>query len=413
MNDGPPSPDLPAAPDVSSRLDVPKESMGHVEARQLRQLIRAMVDVGSHLDLAEVLRRIVGTATDLVQARYGALGVLDPTRTHLSQFITVGLDDEQVAKIGDRPKGHGILGLLIVEPQPIRLPDLNAHPDSFGFPPGHPPMTSFLGVPVLVRGEVFGNLYLTDKVGGRTFTDADEELAVGLSASAGVAIDNARMHNRIRELDLLEDRERIARDLHDTVIQRLFATGLSLQASSRLATDPELNNRIQTAVDDLDTTVREIRTAIFGLHTEHRLPGASIRRQLLRLGDEMVDAIGAEPRFRFDGPVDNAVSAANESGDAGSLSDDIAAVAREALTNVAKHAPGAAEVQLGVRHGWLELTVADSGPGPGAATETATGHGLRNMRTRAEARGGSFDLDEAPGGGTLVRWRIPLDGSAS
>jgi signal transduction histidine kinase len=392
--------------------------MEHVEARQLRQLIRAMVDVGSHLDLPQVLRQIVGTATDLVDARYGALGVLDPTRTHLAQFITVGLDDDEVAVIGDRPKGHGILGLLIVDPNPIRLPDLNVHPDSFGFPPGHPPMSSFLGVPVLVRGEVFGNLYLTDKIGGMPFTDADEELAVGLSAAAGVAIDNARMHQRVREIDLLEDRERIARDLHDTVIQRLFATGLSLQASSRLATDPELNDRIQTAVDDLDTTVREIRTAIFGLHTEHRLPGSSIRRRLLRIGDELVDAIGSEPRFRFDGPVDNSVSSSDEGGDGSTtLADDVAAVCREALTNVAKHAPGPAEVQLSAERGWLELLVTDRGPGPGAAAgsseapaASATGHGLRNMRTRAEARGGSSELVETAEGGSVLRWRVPLGG---
>lgn len=400
-------PDEPSP--VESSVDSTDSTMDHIEARQLRHLIRAMVDVGSHLDLAEVLRRIVTTATELVQARYGALGVLDPTRTHLSQFITVGLDDDEVALIGDRPKGHGILGLLIVEPRPIRLPDLNAHPDSFGFPPGHPPMTSFLGVPVLVRGEVFGNLYLTDKIGGIPFTDADEELAVGLSASAGVAIDNARMHQRIRELDLLEDRERIARDLHDTVIQRLFATGLSLQASSRLATDPELNSRIQTAVDDLDTTVREIRTAIFGLNTENRLPGSSIRRRLLRLGDELVDAIGAEPRFRFDGPVDNAVASVVDDDRSSSLADDIAAVTREALTNVAKHAPGSAEVHLVAQQGWLDLTVSDKGPGPAATAEPTAGHGLRNMRTRAEARGGSFDLLEAPGGGTALRWRVPLE----
>lgn len=401
--------------------------MGHVGARQLRHLVRAMVDVGSHLDLSRVLQRIVGTATDLVTARYGALGVLDPTRTHLSEFITVGLTDEERARIGEPPKGHGILGLLIVEPRPIRLPDLTAHPDSFGFPPGHPPMTSFLGVPVMVRGEVFGNLYLTDKQGGEAFTEADEELAVGLSAAAGVAIDNARMHQRIRELDLLEDRERIARDLHDTVIQRLFATGLSLQASSRLATDPALHARIQTAVDDLDTTVREIRTAIFGLHTDNRLAGGSLRRDLLRLGGELADAMGAEARFRFTGPIDNAV--AEPGSEVGShrdgrvsLAEDVLAVAREALTNVAKHAsPGGADVAVSVADGWLDLTVTDRGPGAGCPdldaasgrTGDRAGHGLANMRARAEARGGGLTLTDMPDGGCRLRWRVPLDATSA
>ena len=136
------------------------------------------------------------------------------------------------------PQGHGILGLLIVDPKPLRLPDLNEHPDRFGFPEHHPPMTSFLGVPIAVRGRVFGNLYLCDKVGSEVFTDVDEELAVGLASAAGIAIENARLHARVAEFATLEDRERIARDLHDTVIQRLFAVGLGLQATMRMVSDP-------------------------------------------------------------------------------------------------------------------------------------------------------------------------------
>src|SRR3954462_7359047 len=167
-----------------------------------------------------MLDRIIRAAVDLVDARYGALGVLDETGTRLAQFITVGIDDEARARIGNVPEGHGILGLLIVEPTPIRLPDLREHPDSFGFPPNHPPMRSFLGVPIRVRDTVFGNLYLTDKRTAEVFSDVDEELVVGLAAAAGVAIENARLHSRLGELALVDDRERIARDLHDTVIQR-------------------------------------------------------------------------------------------------------------------------------------------------------------------------------------------------
>ena len=201
--------------------------------QSLRELLDAVLVLGSDLDPPSMLRRIVEAAVGLVDARYGALGVLDDTGTRLSQFITVGIDDATHDRIGELPEGHGILGLLIVDAKPLRLPDLNAHPDSFGFPPNHPPMQSFLGVPVLVRGEVFGNLYLTDKTTAAEFSGVDEELAVGLAAAAGVAIQNVRLQARVQNFALVEDRERIARDLHDTVIQRLFATGLSLQATAR------------------------------------------------------------------------------------------------------------------------------------------------------------------------------------
>ena len=204
---------------------------GSAGAKQLRRLLEAVVNIGADLSPPTVLRRIVEAAVELVGARFGALGVLDGDRTRLVEFVTVGLSDPEVAAIGHLPEGHGILGLLIVDPTPLRLPDLTEHAHSFGFPPGHPPMTSFLGVPIFVRGEVYGNLYLTDKVGGEVFTDVDEELALGVAGAAGVAIDNARLHARVRELDMLQDRERIARELHDTVIQRLFATGLSLQGA--------------------------------------------------------------------------------------------------------------------------------------------------------------------------------------
>src|SRR5262245_3469162 len=201
-----------------------------------------------------MLLRIVESSVELVDARFGALGVLDETHTRLAQFITVGIDAARRQAIGDLPEGHGILGLLILDARPLRLPDLRRHPDSYGFPPNHPPMTTFLGVPIRVRDEVFGNLYLTDKRSGGEFTSADEELVVGLAAAAGVAIENARLHARVHELALVQDRERIARDLHDTVIQRLFATGMSLQGTARLVrTDPDAAvERIEGAVDDLD-----------------------------------------------------------------------------------------------------------------------------------------------------------------
>ena len=196
--------------------------------RSLRQLLDAVLTVGLDLDLPAMLRRIIESAVELVDATYGALGVLDESGTKLAQFITVGIDEKDHHKIGHLPEGHGILGLLIVDAKPLRLPDLSEHPDSYGFPPNHPPMRSFLGVPIRVRDEVFGNLYLTDKSSAEVFTDVDEELVIGLAAAAGIAIENARLHSKVQEMALFDDRERIGRDLHDTVIQRLFATGMSL-----------------------------------------------------------------------------------------------------------------------------------------------------------------------------------------
>jgi signal transduction histidine kinase len=376
----------------------------HAGPRQLRRLLDAVMTVGTDLSLPAVLQRIAESARELVDARYCALGVLDPTRTHLSEFITVGVDDETRAAIGDLPKGHGILGLLIVEPRPIRLPDLKEHPDSFGFPPNHPPMTTFLGVPLFVRGEVFGNLYLTEKASGEVFTDVDEELAMGLAAAAAVAIENARLHDRGRELSMLEDRERIARDLHDTVIQRLFATGLVLQSTHRLAAgNPELQDRLQQAVDDLDVTVRQIRSAIFELDTR-RNPGRSLRREVLDLAGESTRPLGFDPAVRFDGPVDAAVP--------DDVGEHLLATLREALANVARHA-GATRVDVEVRvTDHLTLEVVDDGRG-GVTGSTATGHGLRNMGRRAEALGGSLSVGPSSAGrGTCLRWSVPLAGAS-
>jgi signal transduction histidine kinase len=369
--------------------------------RRLRQLLDAVLTVGSDLDLPGMLRRIVQSATELVDARYGALGVLDPSRTRLSQFITVGIDDEGRRQIGNLPEGHGILGLLIVDAKAIRLPDLREHPDSFGFPPNHPPMTSFLGVPIRVRDEVFGNLYLTDKQSAEVFTDVDEELVVGLAAAAGVAIDNARLHAKLNDLSLVEDRERIARDLHDTVIQRLFATGLSLQASTRLVrTDPDAAvDRITAAVDDLDLTVKHIRSAIFGLESTRPTP-EGVRSRVIAMAKEAGRSLGFDPTVLLDGPVDTRLTEP--------LATDLLATLREALSNVVRHA-GAQHVQVEVTvHDILELRVVDDGVGPPAAADGA-GNGLRNMASRAEQRGGSMSLAPGADGGSVLSWRVPLD----
>ncbi len=371
---------------------------GSAGADELRQLLGAVMVIGSELDLGTVLQRIAETATTLVGAAYGALGVLDADRVGLSDFIAVGIDPATRAEIGHLPRGHGILGRLIVDPRPLRLPDLSRHPDSCGFPPHHPRMTSFLGAPVMIRGQVFGNLYLCDKAGGGVFTDADEELVVSLASAAGIAIDNARLHARVADVMVMEDRDRIARDLHDTVIQRLFAIGLSLESAARLAEDPRAAERMHTAVDDLDTTIKEIRTAIFELHSS-RSPVTSTRQSVLDLTAEATRNLGFEPTTRLDGPIDTVVV------------DDLAvhalAVLREALANVARHAHArAVEVRVVAGPDELVLEVVDDGIGPPADPDVA-GHGLRNMADRAAEVGGTCELLTGESGAVL-RWTAPL-----
>jgi len=311
----------------------------------------------------------------------------------------VGLDDEETLRIGLRPEGHGLLGLLILEPKPLRLPDLHAHPDSFGFPPGHPPMTSFLGVPIRLRGVVYGNLYLTDKADGQVFTDVDQELAVGLAAAAGLAIENARLHEQARLAGLLEERERIARDLHDDVIQRLFATGLSLQAAAQIVTEPAAVARIMRAVDDLDVSIRQVRSTIFELHQRLSVLH-SLRADILSVCNESTTPLGFKPSCDIAGAIDSTVD--------DSTGGHVLLCLREALSNVARHAHATrVAVSVVVDDGRLTLTVADDGVGFRSTTGQHSS-GLDNMRVRAESLGGAFSIEAQPDRGTVTTWTVPL-----
>ncbi len=365
---------------------------------KLQALLDAVLVIESDLDLVSLLRRIVGSAAELVGARYGALGVVDPSGKGLSEFVHVGMGPAAVAKIGHLPEGRGILGLLIADPRPIRLADLSTHPASAGFPDGHPSMHSFLGVPVRVRGQVYGNLYLTEKAGGGEFSVEDEQLVSALASAAGIAVDNARLHARVRQLTLTEDRERIARDLHDTVIQRVFAVALSLQAASSATRDPHLTERLQTAVGDLDETIRQIRTTIFALEPPPTARGG-LRAQILELCAEAGRSLGFDPGVRFDGPIDLVPR---------HVADEVLATLREALSNMARHARAdCAEVALNASPDRLRLEVVDDGTGPRSAGR-GKGKGLANMAERAEALGGSFTLAARQEGGTRVEWWVPL-----
>ena len=367
---------------------------------RLPQLLAAVLAVASDLSLPVVLRTIVSSACSLVQARYGALGVIGPDG-RLSEFVTVGIDADTHAEIGNLPEGKGVLGTLILEPVPIRLHDIAEHPDSYGFPPNHPPMKTFLGVPVRIREEVYGNLYLCEKRGAEDFTEDDEALVVALAAAAGAAIDNARLHGKVRDLAVIEDRERIARELHDTVIQRLFATGMGLQAAARLAQVPEVVQRLTQAVDDLDATIRDIRSSIFALEFEAR-KGGGLRSDVLALTGDAAPALGFEPQVTFDGPLDTAVPEG--------VADHLLSILREALTNVARHAQASrVEVRLAVEGGDVSVCVTDNGVG--IPREQGSGWGLRNMGDRARGLGGSFELRPNPSGGSILEWKVPLNHS--
>jgi signal transduction histidine kinase len=369
-----------------------------------RRLLEAVAAISSDLSLPLVLRRIVASACDLVDAQYGALGVLGPgtsvEQIRLIEFITAGADEEVIRRIGHYPVGRGILGVLIREPRPLRLHDLATHPQSHGFPAGHPAMHSFLGVPVRIQDRVFGNLYLTEKRGGGDFTADDEEMAVALAGAAGVAIENSRLQEQVSELAVLQDRERIARDLHDTVIQRLFATGLGLQAVTHITVKPEVASRIQQAVDDLDTTIRDIRGVIFALQAHDR-GDHSLRLEVLDLVGEMAPTLGFRPRVHFDGPIDTTID--------GAVADDVRAVLRELLSNVARHA-GASSADVYLLAGSeVILRVEDDGEGPGRVH--VGGQGLVNLAARAEAHGGSFALVRKELRGSLAEWRVPRPGA--
>ncbi|HUC37522.1 MAG TPA: GAF domain-containing sensor histidine kinase, partial [Acidimicrobiales bacterium] len=372
---------------------------------RLQALIEAMLLVDQDLELPEVLSTVVRRAVDLVGARYAALGVLDPSRRKLAEFVTVGVDEATESDIGRLPEGNGILGRLIEDPRPIRLADVSEHDASVGFPKGHPPMRSFLGVPIVVRDEVFGSLYLADKQGregGEEFTEMDEDVVSTLALAAGLAIDKARLYSRMRELTLSEERERIARNLHDTVIQRLFAVGLSLQGAIRLLGRPEAQGRLLGSIDDLDETIRQIRTTIFAMNRPPTVSGGGLRAQILEATDEAAGKLGLEVKVDFDGPIESAVSP--------EIGEHLMVSLREAIANVVRHAKASTvEVRVQVEGETLVLRVVDDGVGfDPVVFPAAAGRGLANLSERAKLLGGACDIRPGAGAGTELIWQVKL-----
>jgi signal transduction histidine kinase len=366
---------------------------------KLRRVLEATLQLEADLDLPTLLHHFIEEARSMTGARYGALGVLNEDRTALAEFLTVGLDPEVEEQIGTRPTGWGVLGLLITDPHPLRLADLGSHPDSYGFPPEHPPMTSFLGVPIMVRGEVYGNLYLTDKVGWSEFTSDDEALVGALALGARVAIENTRLHERVRHTAIYEDRDRMARDLHDNVIQRLFAAGLSLQGMAGAAGSPAMADRLQAVITELDDTIRQVRSTIYELGSAPIDQG--VRSSILALMQDLAPVVGFRVPVTFDGAVDAVVEQ--------ELADHLLAVVREALTNIARHAQATeARVSVAVKDGQCRVQVTDNGRGMDAGSVSEGGLGLANLRRRAEKLNGRFVTETPESGGTSLIWQVPL-----
>ncbi|MGW0710914.1 GAF domain-containing protein [Streptomyces sp. NPDC002643] len=548
--------------ELQARLDAARGTRDRVHS-----LLEAVLSVGRELDLKQALHSIVEAAAVLVDAEYAALGVIGPDGRRLSDFYTVGVTEEQIAAIGPFPEGHGILGELISRPEPLRLARISEHPASYGFPPNHPPMNTFLGVPIRVREQVFGNLYLTEKRGGARFDEEDVSVTSTLAVAAGVAIDNARLYedSRLRErwlranaeithslmsgsgrgevlgliaerareitgadvalvampmedtdslsvelalgpeaedlrglvlpvggsligeafskvapvtspdvsrderapgvspftrpgspavavpvgtgeggvrgvvllireagqraftgketepllgfaaqaavamelaerraeaeeVAVLKDRDRIARDLHDLAIQRLFATGMTLQSAGRFIEHPEASERVVRAVDDLDETIKIIRSTIFSLRSREGAGGSGLRARVARLAGETAPVLGFPPSVRMEGLVDTEVPR--------EIADHVVAVLSEALTNIARHAHAdRADVALTADAHRVRLTVTDNGVGIPAEGRRS---GLRNMAERARQSGGDLELSSPPGGGTTLVWWAPL-----
>jgi signal transduction histidine kinase len=391
-----PAPSEPGVPEIRSARDA---------AELLEAVDAATRAVASVLSVDEVLQVIVDQVRPLVGARYAALGIVD-ARGVIERFFTSGVSDEARARIGNVPRGHGFLGLIIRENRSLRIPDINKDPRRYGFPPNHPPMTSFLGVPVSVKGRSVGNLYLTDKHDAVEFTETDQGIVESFARHAAIAIENARLYEQVHRLAIVDERERIGKDLHDGIIQSIYAVGLSLEDVPELiAEDPdEVVERVERAIDTLHLTIRDIRNFILGLRPE-LLGGTTLAGGLAALVDD----------FRHNSMVDIELEVgAMPQEPAETVTSHLLGIVNEALSNVARHS-GATRAWIDVVGDERGLTVAvrDNGRGFDPAAVAALGHqGLRNMRSRAAGIRAIMDISSAAEQGTEVRVRVEQDPTA-
>jgi signal transduction histidine kinase len=364
----------------------------------LQALDAAVRGVSGILDVEQVLQLIVDRVRDLVGAQFAALGIVDDAGL-ITQFITSGISAEQRRAIGDLPRGHGLLGLIIRENRSYRIARIGSHPESYGFPPNHPPMDSFLGVPVTVKGDVVGRLYLTNKQDAPEFSADDQALVETFALHAGIAIENARLHEQVQRLAVFDERDRISRDLHDSVIQSIYAVTLLLDDVPELVeTEPgEARQRVDDAIDALLAVIRDIRNFIFGLRPL-LLDSGNLLDGLKALADELRRNTTTDIEIVGEAPESLSLEVVT----------DLLAIAREALANVARHADAThASMRLDASDERIRLEIADDGRGftPGAIG--GGHHGLANMRARTEALGGTLETHSSPGAGTRIIVFVP------
>jgi signal transduction histidine kinase len=360
----------------------------------------AVQGISGALALETVLQLIVDRVRELAEARYAALGIARPDGV-IERFITSGLTQEERERIGALPRGHGLLGLIIREGQTFRIPDIARDERRHGFPPNHPEMHSFLGVPVKVKGQPVGDLYLTNRQGAAEFGADDQTLVERFAAHAGLAIENARLSERVQALAVVEERERIGRDLHDGIIQRIYGVTLGLDDVPEIALrDPAAAaERVDRAIDALHDAIREIRTFIYGLR-----PGLDDEGTM----GSALESLAEETRLNTTMQIE--VTAPSVEGLSPTIRGELVSIAREALSNAVRHAAATrTTLQIGEVDGQLKLQIADDGTGFDADAPEVDGHqGLANMRRRAESLGGKLVLESAPGGGTRIIVTVPL-----
>ncbi|MDP9468037.1 MAG: GAF domain-containing sensor histidine kinase [Chloroflexota bacterium] len=331
-------------------------------------------------------------------AEYAALGIVDEAGL-ITKFVTSGISTEERRAIGDLPRGHGLLGLIIRENRSYRIPNIASHPESYGFPPNHPPMASFLGAPATVRGEVVGRLYLTNKRNAEEFSADDQTLVETFALHAAIAIDNARLYGQVKRLAVVGEQDRISRDLHDSVIQSIYAVTLALDDVPELVSEAniEASRRVDDAIDALHAVIRDIRNFIFGLRPLLEL--GSLLDGLRTLADELSRNTTTETDVVGDEPKDISIEVVAE----------LLAIAREALANVARHSGAThASIRLAMSDNGVRLEIIDNGLGFEPKVLVARGHhGLANMRARAEGLMGTFEIESAASGGTRIIVVIP------
>jgi signal transduction histidine kinase len=362
----------------------------------MKDIFAALIDVVSKLDMDETLSLLADHARNLTRSRYAAIGVLDPEgREKLLDFVTSGIEDADRHRIGALPSGHGLLGAVISSRSPISSDAIADDPRSVGFPNHHPPMHRFLGVPIITNEQVFGNIYVTDRLDNKPYDEIDLAILETLATGAAAVINNLLLRQALSRAQVEDDRARIARELHDDIVQRLFAVGLQLQAALPGLEDSRAQTFVQQAIGDLDAAIAEIRTTIFELEEAR---GDSPRAAILDLVSRLCVIANLAHHVIFSGPVDTILTDTTKT-----LALN---VIRELVTNIIKHAR-ANEVRLDVTVS-DSLTIIATDDGIGIHNGPHAGHGLKNLATKAASNGGTFSTVASPLGGSRATFWIPL-----